>query len=112
MLHYHLTHQVLDEDGHFFSPKLREQQAELNAMYASLPELAAQGQAEYEKLVDEAILGFNQGALAGRFRRRFALPDFEDDELIELFSTSLQKTKVGDNEVVMSSSSHPCRRPR
>ena len=45
--------------------------------------------AGYEKLVYEQVLGFNNGALASRFRRRYALPDFEDAELLELLESQL-----------------------
>ena len=40
--------------------------------------------AGYEKQLDENVLAFNGGALASRFRRRAALPDFGDEELAEL----------------------------
>eukprot|EP00966_Prymnesium_polylepis_P222168 5140715-Prymnesium_polylepis.1 len=39
-----------DEDGHIFSPKIREQQEEVNTLYSQVPELANKGKAEYEKV--------------------------------------------------------------
>ena len=49
--------------------------------------------AGYEKAVDERVLAFNNGAMASRFRRRYALPDFTDAELIELLQSQLRQTK-------------------
>ena len=37
----------------------------------------------YQKPIDDRLMAFNNGALASRFRRRYDLPDFSDDELIE-----------------------------
>jgi SpoVK/Ycf46/Vps4 family AAA+-type ATPase len=58
----------------------------------------------YEKAVTETILGFNQGALSSRFRRRYALPDFSDEELIELLHAQLERAKpryhVSDDKYV------------
>jgi len=47
----------------------------------------------YEKAVYERILGFNNGALSSRFRRRYELADFEDHELIEMLHGQLKATK-------------------
>ncbi len=49
--------------------------------------------AGYERPLYEALLPFNNGALASRLRRRFALPDFTDDELIELLEAQLARTR-------------------
>ena len=49
--------------------------------------------AGYEKPMFEELLPFNNGALGSRIRRRFALPDFSDDELINLLEMRLGLTK-------------------
>jgi len=49
--------------------------------------------AGYEKATYEQVLGFNNGALASRMRRRFALADFDDEELIALLERLLATAK-------------------
>ena len=49
--------------------------------------------AGYEKPMFEELLPFNHGALGSRIRRRFALSDFSDDELIKLLEFRLGLTK-------------------
>ena len=50
--------------------------------------------AGYEKSLYEQVLSFNNGALQSRFRRKYDLPDFTDEELIELLRGQLESTKA------------------
>ena len=50
--------------------------------------------AGFEKAVDEKVLAFNSGALASRFRRRYALPDFSDGELKELLVRAMGRARA------------------
>ena len=58
----------------------------------------------YEKQIYEQLLAFNNGALSSRFRRRYSLADYTDDELIELLQRELTTTKpsfhVSDDKYV------------
>ena len=51
--------------GHTFSPQLREQQAEVDELNASVPELAAQGKAELDRMLGDGMVRFEVGDMTG-----------------------------------------------
>ena len=46
---------AVDDNGHTFSPLIREQQQDVSTMYAEVPALAARGKAEFEKVFDAGL---------------------------------------------------------